>query len=85
MFDERQEPKESRNGISYFLLKLEVISDITNGERVTKRILLGASKGKNRFDKEYNRSKKLFSDEVKHAEILTWATYFLLQKIQSFS
>ena len=32
LFDERQESKESMNGISYFLLKLEVISDATNGE-----------------------------------------------------
>ena len=29
LFDEQQEAKESMNGISYFLLKLEVISDAT--------------------------------------------------------
>ena len=39
LFDERQESKESMNGISYFLLKLEVISTIC------ERILFGASKG----------------------------------------
>ena len=32
LFDERQESKESIGGISYFLLKLEVISNASNAE-----------------------------------------------------
>ena len=32
LFDEQQESQESMNGISYFLLELEVISDATKGE-----------------------------------------------------
>ena len=36
LFDEQQEAKESMNGISYFLLKLEVISDATICESDTE-------------------------------------------------
>ena len=36
LFDEQQEAKESMNGISYFLLKLEVISDATPCESDTE-------------------------------------------------
>ena len=48
-FDERQESKESMSGISYFLLKLEVISDATIGES-DKEDFVRRIEGKNWFD-----------------------------------
>ena len=39
LFDEQQEAKESMNGISYFLLKLEVISDATLCESDTENFV----------------------------------------------
>ena len=49
LFDERQKSKEKMNGISFFLLKLEVISDATNGES-DKEDFVRRIEGKNWFD-----------------------------------
>ena len=46
LFDEQQEAKESMNGFSYFLLKLEVISDATICESDTEDFFSVHRKGK---------------------------------------
>ena len=58
LFDERQESKESIGGISYFLLKLEVIFDATIWES-----------DKENFDRRVERKKLIWFDQLKRREV----------------
>ena len=58
LFDEQQEAKESMNGISYFLLKLEVISDATLCESDTED-----------FVRRVEREKLIWFGQLKRKEV----------------
>ena len=58
LFDEQQEAKESMNGISYFLLKLEVISDANICESDTED-----------FVRRVEREKLIWFGQLKRKEV----------------
>ena len=58
LFDEQQESQESMNGISYFLLELEVISDATKGES-----------DKEDFVRRIEREKLIWFGQLKRKEV----------------